>query len=203
MDELVADTLPSAAALRRLWARMAAIFGTRWTCAYGDACEHDDGTLTTAGDSWQRGLAGVTARQMAAGISSALVSANPWPPTLPEFRALCFGIPTLERVRLDLRQKRVTGFGRMVWAYLDPHEYRIAAAPQQARIVAEAYALAREDVMGGTPIPAASDIALPPVAAPPHQPASDETASRELAEMRRIVSSHVAHDEALPPGDDA
>ncbi len=63
----------------RLWERMTAIYGHRWTSAYGN---EDDGT-------WLQGLAGVTPDQIAAGLSRCLERGDGWPPTLPEFRALC------------------------------------------------------------------------------------------------------------------
>src|SRR5690554_5480115 len=67
--------------IAKLWQRMAMIYGHKWTSAYGDK---DDGT-------WSSGLSGITGRQIAAGLRACVDSGEPWPPTLPEFRALCLG----------------------------------------------------------------------------------------------------------------
>jgi len=75
-----------------LWRRMTRIFGHRWTSAYG---EMDDST-------WQRGLRGLTPSQIGYGLTACIRRAEPWPPTLPEFRSLCtpsaedLGLPGLD-----------------------------------------------------------------------------------------------------------
>ena len=73
---------------------MAEVYGTRWTSAYGD--NPDAG----AGPTWAKGLAGVEPRQLAAGLSASIASADPWPPTLPEFVALCRQAPRPEPKKL-------------------------------------------------------------------------------------------------------
>lgn len=65
--------------LARLWERMAKIYGHRWTTAYG---ERDDGT-------WKQGLVNITAAMIRHGLSRCVKRVEGWPPTLPEFRALC------------------------------------------------------------------------------------------------------------------
>lgn len=63
----------------RLWERMAKIYGHKWVSSYGEA---DDG-------SWLTGLHDVAVEQIAVGLEKCRVSSDPWPPTLPQFRALC------------------------------------------------------------------------------------------------------------------
>lgn len=63
----------------RLWERMAKIYGHRWVSSYG---ELDDG-------SWLSGLADVTPEQIGVGLEKLRISASAWPPSLPEFRAMC------------------------------------------------------------------------------------------------------------------
>jgi hypothetical protein len=58
---------------------MAKIFGHRWVSSYG---EMDDG-------SWLAGLHDVTVEQVKVGLERLRVSEEPWPPTLPQFRAMC------------------------------------------------------------------------------------------------------------------
>ena len=63
-----------------LWLRMAKIYGHKWTSSYG---ESDDGT-------WLAGLYDVTADQVRYGLEQLRTDGERiWPPTLPEFRALC------------------------------------------------------------------------------------------------------------------
>lgn len=62
-----------------LWERMAKIYGHKWVSSYG---EEDDGT-------WLTGLHDVTPEQIGVGLEACRVSAEPWPPTLPQFRAMC------------------------------------------------------------------------------------------------------------------
>lgn len=62
-----------------LWKRMAMIYGHKWVSSYGEA---DDGT-------WLSGLHDVTTEQVGAGLEKCRTSTDPWPPTLPQFRAMC------------------------------------------------------------------------------------------------------------------
>lgn len=63
----------------RLWERMTAMYGHKWVSAHG-AC--DDGT-------WAAGLHGLTAEEIAQGLTLCLKREDVWPPSLPEFRAMC------------------------------------------------------------------------------------------------------------------
>lgn len=65
--------------VERLWERMTMVYGHKWTSAYG---LQDDGT-------WLMGLGDVTPEQVGMGLEKCRTSAEPWPPTLPEFRAMC------------------------------------------------------------------------------------------------------------------
>ena len=75
--------------MAHLWRRMTRIYGHRWTSAFG---AKDDST-------WLRGLRDMTPAQVGHGLSRcATHRADSWPPTLPEFRALC--TPTAEDLGL-------------------------------------------------------------------------------------------------------
>ncbi|HEY4529358.1 MAG TPA: hypothetical protein VIG97_03365 [Luteimonas sp.] len=124
---------------------MAEIYGHRWTAAYGD--NPDQG----AGATWAKGLAGLTAGQLAEGLKASIASADPWPPTLPDFRARCIGIPPLAAVRLDPSMS--SPFARLVWQHLDGYRYRQAPADLADRMLRDAYELAREHVMRGGALP--------------------------------------------------
>lgn len=58
---------------------MSSIYGHKWVSAYGP---QDDGT-------WAVGLSGYTPEQIGRGLRACLDRNDPWPPSLPEFRALC------------------------------------------------------------------------------------------------------------------
>ena len=102
-----APALPPARAIWELWARMTAIYGHRWTSAYGDQpWPTDPATGQVAGEgagtTWRDGLADFSHDAIRAGLGRCLDRASGWPPTLPEFRELCrpqpeeLGIPDEE-----------------------------------------------------------------------------------------------------------
>lgn len=63
-----------------LWLRMAQMFGHRWASSYGAA---------DRGGMWRKGLDGLTQADVAIGLRACMEAAMDWPPTLPQFRALC------------------------------------------------------------------------------------------------------------------
>jgi len=174
---MLADPLPEQL-LRRLWQRMAEIYGHRWVSAYGD----DAGA--GAGRTWAKGLAGITAEQIAIGLSAALASADEWPPTLPRFRAMCFDLPSFAAVRAEInaRHSRRSAFAMLVWSRLDGARYRLADSDKGDRLLREAYDLAVEHVVRGGALPESRE----ELAAPEPEsraPASAETAARNIAEI--------------------
>lgn len=62
-----------------LWQRMARIYGRKWTNNYG---EIDDGT-------WLMGLRDIRPEDLDRAMDRCRLIDSPWPPTLPEFRAMC------------------------------------------------------------------------------------------------------------------
>ena len=63
--------------------RMTEIFGSKWTSQFPRA----------ALDTWAKGLADMTREQIGRGVAACVSGAMQWPPSLPEFRALCLTIP--------------------------------------------------------------------------------------------------------------
>lgn len=100
-----------------LWQRMTEIYGHRWVSAYGERWS----------PTWQKGLTGITPGQVRIAIGRCLSGEMAWPPTLPEFKALChprpedLGIPDLEaawREALDIacrRKRREACSHPVVW----------------------------------------------------------------------------------------
>lgn len=72
----------------RLNERMTEIFGHRWTSQYP----------RDALDTWAKGLGHLTREHIAVGVGNCLAGKLAWPPTLPEFIALCLTPPDLPDV---------------------------------------------------------------------------------------------------------
>jgi hypothetical protein len=164
--------------MQQLWLRMAEIYGVRWTSSYGD--DPSKGAAQT----WAKGLAGLSGDQLARGLSSCIASAETWPPTLPEFRMHCVGIPPLAAVRADIGKQ--DGFTRLVWQHLDGHRYRHASSDQADKLLREAYEQAKEFVMRGGDLP-------PPPAGEIEQeqklnvPATKEQVARHFDDIAAIL----------------
>lgn len=169
---------PSALLADYLWLHMGATYPHKWTSAQGED------PRGTAGKVWAVELAGMTRGQIDAGLSACRNSADPWPPSLPQFKAACFGIPPLAAVRLD--HAKADAFTRQVWQYLDGHRYRQAPADQADRLLREAYELAREYVMRGGELPAVvAEIAHDK---PEPKPADPERAQAAIDRIKRELS---------------
>lgn len=182
----------AAATMRRLWLRMSEIYGYRWSSAYGE--DADQG----AGTTWARGLAGMAPRDIATGLSAALVSSDPWPPTLPAFRAMCLAIPDLPAVTLALRARTLaTPFLRLAWQYIDGYRLRVADQTQADRLIRDAYVLAREHVMAGgaLPPPPAALVAQQPEV---HRPADPATAAKHMADIAAVLNVGDVETDAAP-----
>lgn len=181
-------TLPTPEMLSRLWLRMQACYGHRWASSYGTLPVDDDGRLTLTGDTWAQGLAGFGEAQLRTGLRACITSADPWPPTLPEFRALCLAIPPLADVRAELARppERRSPFASLVLRHLDRYRWRTVDAAQGERLVREAYAAARSHLLEGGEMP-------PPAAALPEPepgtPAREETAQAALDAIRRHLGT--------------
>lgn len=59
---------------------MTEIYGHKWTSSYGDS---------DADSTWAKGLADMSNAELKAGFFACLNSGEAWPPSLPQFRAMC------------------------------------------------------------------------------------------------------------------
>jgi hypothetical protein len=184
---------PRISAVRKLWVRMAAIYGYRWTSAYGERCDDDDGVLTIPGDTWQRGLSGVSEHRIGTGLNACLMSADPWPPTLPHFRALCMEIPSLALVIKIIRNgENFTPFVSLVWHQLDANRFRQASIDKSDLLLRDAYGIAREHAMSGAAMPvqrAAIAHTEPAKTYPSSRPSDPDIAKRELNKMAVMLGN--------------
>lgn len=176
-----APTLPIP--LPELWAAMLATYGHRWASAYG---QNPNGV---AAATWAAALAGFTPAQIADGMRACLTFGDGWPPTLPEFRALCLGIPALSTVRAELTRDAAerSPFTRMAWAMVDSHRYRQASAETAERMLRDAYELARERRMAGELLPDEPVAAIVDDSKRAPVPASPEVAEQRMAEIAEML----------------
>jgi len=72
---------------------MTEMYGHRWTASFGVSADQ--------GHAWAAALGGLSGQQIAVGLSALVAGDEKWPPSAPEFRALCenrnpeaFGLPT-------------------------------------------------------------------------------------------------------------
>ena len=137
----------------RFWQRMAAIYGHKWTSAFGDSPFNDQGVMTIAGDTWQRGLTGISESAIAKGLQAALTSADGWPPTLPAFRALCFDIPAFSVVRREACGINRSGFTTVALSFLDLYRWKHTDQDKADRLLKEAYEEAVIYVIEGGQLP--------------------------------------------------
>lgn len=64
-----------------LWGAMIALYGGRWTSQFGEPVD--------ISGQWRETLRGVTREQIESALEALRTSGRPWPPTAPEFRAMC------------------------------------------------------------------------------------------------------------------
>ena len=72
-----------------LWERMTHLYGHKFSAVFGERATRPDGSLTDVAQTWAGGLRGITGAQLAAGLRTCIGSGDAWPPSLPEFRAMC------------------------------------------------------------------------------------------------------------------
>lgn len=165
---------------------MGARYGHAWASQYASADE-DVSRLLYA--EWTSTLAGLDDDDIARGLEADVLRGERWPPSAPEFAALCRGIPSLAKVQFAMRKERLDSpFTRLVWQKLDAFQYRRATRGDASRLVAEAYELAREHVMRGLPLPpdAAGELEHKPE---PKTPAREETVQAAFAQMHAAVGA--------------
>lgn len=180
---------PSASLADYLWLHMGGLYGHRWTSAFGE------NPRSVGGKEWAITLAGFTQAQIDAGLATCRASGEDWPPSAPAFKAACLGIPTLAAVRAQLRDRDATRspFTAMVWGFVDGYGFKQADTRGGDRMLAEAYDLAREQVMRGEPLPPVPE-AIGYDAPPKPAKADPETAAAALAQCRSLLQPHVEDD---------
>ena len=70
----------SARVIETFWLRMTEIYGHKWVSSYGES--DLDGT-------WAKCLADLSGEELKQGFRTCMTNGEPWPPSLPQFRAYC------------------------------------------------------------------------------------------------------------------
>lgn len=73
--------------LDKLWTKMTEMYGHRWTGSVGVSADQDH--------AWATVLGGLNGAQIANGLGMLVERADDWPPSAPEFRAMCLHIADL------------------------------------------------------------------------------------------------------------
>lgn len=73
--------------LDKLWTKMTEMYGHRWTGSVGVLADQDH--------AWATVLGGLNGMQIASGLGMLVERADDWPPSAPEFRAMCLHVPGL------------------------------------------------------------------------------------------------------------
>ena len=81
----------------KLALKMSEIYGHRWTSSFGVLFNQDH--------AWASALSGITGQQLATGLMAVIASGEKWPPSAPEFRALCEARPTAESLGMPKLEK--------------------------------------------------------------------------------------------------
>lgn len=138
------------------FAVMAGIFGHKWTSQYGT---DPDGITARV---WNDGLSGLSLKQIAEAVRHYKNHsiADAWPPSLPEFRQVAHGLPSLAQARHDLRSGTATPFTKAMWRFIDGYRWKQASYDVADRMAAEAYQLAVAAITSGEPLPDEQTAAL-------------------------------------------
>ena len=177
--------------MRRLWGRMASMYGgARWASAASALpVDAETGQLTLAADTWSQALAGISEAQIGDGLRACMASGDEYVPTPMLFRARCMGIPSLAFVRLSLRDNRLvapTPFVRLVWSLIDAYAMARATQSGANRMMQDAYQLASEHVMRGGELPDDPVASIEAPKADPRTPCTAETAQRSIDAMAQV-----------------
>jgi hypothetical protein len=170
---------------------MAAIYGHRWTAQYGHPPapgrpEH------FALAVWARGLAGRSPRELEVGLGRVERGERAWPPTLPEFRALCrplpadFGLPEPDAALEEAARRRGRAWSHPAvrMAVEAAFTRRWGSLTERDAAFMRAYRHLTRAVMAGAPLAPPPPEAVGP---PPEPPADPDEARRHLAALRAAV----------------
>lgn len=112
----------------------------------------DSGNLTIIAETWLSVLRDFSGEQIGKALQDCINRDDPFPPGLPEFKAMLLQIPSLAWVKKNI-DNRENQFILLVKRNLDFFAYKKADAKQAAWILKDAYDLARQHVLEGGDLP--------------------------------------------------
>lgn len=176
----------SPASIQAVWESMRGIYGPHWEVGFG---AFDLGS--TSVKSWRRGLWAMTALQLRAGLAACASADDPTPPSLPEFRARCLGIPSCAAV-LSCAGHPDSEFAGAVYEAAAAAGHAQASVDRADRILHDAYRVVRARVLQGLPpsIKSAPSVAKESSNGPKpaFRPCPPEVAARHVDRVRAILS---------------
>jgi hypothetical protein len=78
------ETAPEKDSIRWLWGIMVSMYGHKWVSSFGADPDPDR--------VWASCLKGISPEQIKTGLNQCALLALEWPPSAPQFRALCLGL---------------------------------------------------------------------------------------------------------------
>lgn len=170
-----------------LWQRFADLFPFRWLSAVGEWSP-----TSTAVAEWRATLRGITARQLADGLDRLRRSGAAWPPSAPEFRALCLPAVPAEIEAFREAVLAADRWGAHQWSHpvvytaasiVGTWTLRTASANEARSEFRKAFAAASARWQAGEALVAPS--AAPRIGKPEHRRAPDDVARASMDAIRR------------------
>ena len=152
--------------LDKLWLKMAEIYGRRWTGSFGVSADQSH--------AWAATLGGLTGEQIAVGLNALATTEDDqlrkWPPSAPEFRALCenrnpeaYGLPSEDDAYREACRRAYRGGQSLARPWSHPavchaamatgfHTLNTLKEEASRKIFSRNYAIACRMVMDGEPL---------------------------------------------------
>lgn len=100
---------------------MIAMYGHKWTSVHGEDARRGSGPV------WAAALAGCTEQDIARGLAACIEREDAWPPTAPEFRALCVSTGAqFEPAFAELSRWAASQQARAEFAWTQPHAFAMS-----------------------------------------------------------------------------
>ncbi len=165
---------------------MTEIYGHKWTKAHGDNDKHG---------TWLSGLGDVTPEQIAKGFRTCLTRTDAWPPSLPEFRAMC--LPSAEDLGLPEAREAYMMAVSSNWAHpailhaaqqVGTYELKTQAESKTWPLFRTAYKHTVEKVIAGEfAEPEKNDMQITKKGAGYCEPTSKEDVPDKISQLRDAV----------------
>ena len=152
--------------LDKLWLKMAELYGNRWTGSFGVSADQSH--------AWAAALGGLNGQQIAVGLAALTTTEDEqlrkWPPSAPEFRALCenrnpeaFGLPSEDDAYREACRRAYRGGQSLTRPWSHPavchaamatgfHTLNTLKEEASRKVFSRNYAIACRMVMDGEPL---------------------------------------------------